>query len=393
MKILIVDDSVTVRDRLRDLLQENGHIVTEVTNGQDAIDYITNQKPDLIFLDLTMEGLSGAETASKIRALDKNESPSIEGWIPIIFLIDHSEEESLSVGIRSGGDDYLLKPFSKIVLNAKLKSMERIHDMRKAIIVQKELVEKINQDLLEEQNVAKHVYDNIVQHGLNKSYDFIKTYIASKSIFNGDIALVARSPSDNYYIMIGDFTGHGLSAALGIIPAAEVFLKLTMKGFTLEQLLMELNDKLNNILPKNIFCAAALLEVDLLRSQLAVWNGWSPDVLCFSKDGELKKRFASTNMPLGSLKKEQFNCKLSFVQLSEGDSIYVYSDGLNETRNLVGNMFGIDGIISSINKSLKAGIDPITNIIQDLTSFRNGIPQQDDLSLIQIIFTQDKLSN
>ena len=388
MKILIVDDSATIRNLLKVILEESGHTVEQATSGTAAIEYFTNKKADLILMDVEMEGMDGYSTAKKIREIEKSDKTKpIEDWIPIVFLSSHSDEQSLSAGIEAGGDDYLFKPFSKVVLNAKLKAMERIYSMRKSIIAKEELVEKMNQELLEEQIVAKSIYDNIVQYGTVTKHEFIKTYVSSKSTFNGDLGLVAHSPSENYYIIMGDFTGHGLSAALGIIPAAELFLKLTIKGFTLEQLLIELNDKLHNILPSNIFCAASVIEVDLVRGQLAVWNGWAPEVLCVSKDGKLKKSFASSNMPLGSLKKEKFKSKLELIDLDKGDKVYIYSDGFTEAKNASGNMFGMEGMKAAIEDSAKSNVSTFDSIIKGVIDFRGDYPQQDDLTLIEISMT------
>lgn len=385
MKILIVDDSATIRNILKTTLQENGHTVEQATSGDQAIELFSNKKPDLILMDVEMEGMDGYETARKIRGIEKSDNNKvIEDWIPIVFLSSHSDDQSLSAGIEAGGDDYLFKPFSTVVLNSKLKAMERIYFMRQAIVAQKELVEKMNQELLEEQIVAKSIYDNIVQYGTVKQHDFIKTYVASKSTFNGDLALVARSSSENYYVIMGDFTGHGLSAALGIIPAAELFLKLTMKGFTLEQLLIELNEKLHNILPSNIFCAASVIEVDLNRGQLSVWNGWAPEVLCVTKDGKLKQSFPSNHMPLGSLKKEKFISKLDVIGLDKGDKVYIYSDGFTEAKNASGDMFGIEGIKAAIENSTKSKESMFDAIINGVHNFRKDYPQQDDLTLIEI---------
>lgn len=384
MKILIVDDSITIRNILKVILEENHHEVVQLTNGQEAVDKFLIIQPELILMDVEMEGLSGYETVAKIRGIEKNNSNTTESWTPIIFLSALTDEKSLAVGIESGGDDYLFKPFSKVVLNAKIKAMDRLGKMQQAILEQKSLVDKINKDLLEEQMVAKHVYDNIVQNGVLQKHDFIKTFVSSKDVFNGDLALVATSPSENYYMIMGDFTGHGLSAALGIIPAAEVFLNLTIKGFTLEQLLIELNNKLNVILPSNIFCAAAVVEVSFERKELSVWNGWAPPVLCFTPNGELKTTFASSNLPLGSIKKQNFNYKLNFVDLAAGDKVYIFSDGFTETKNANGNMFGVEGVIASIGNSLKNNLSSIDHLVEDVLRFRGKLPQQDDLTLIEI---------
>ncbi len=392
MKILIVDDSATIRNILKEILSASGHTVDQVETGTAAVEYFLKNKPDLILLDVEMPGMSGYETAKKIRELDtptanSNQNQSnqiIESWIPIVFLSSHSDDQSLSMGIEAGGDDYIFKPFSQTVLLSKLKAMERIYFMKQAIIAQRKIVEQMNQELLDEQIVAKNIYDNIVQYGTIKQQDFIKTYVSSKGVFNGDLCLVARSPSENYYVIMGDFTGHGLSAALGIIPTAELFLKLTVKGFTLEELLIELNSKLHNILPSNIFCAASVIEVDMNNGKLAVWNGWSPEVLCVSPDGHLKRSFTSTNMPLGATKPEKFNSRLTSIDFNKGDKLFVFSDGFSETQDLNGKMFGIDRIKAIIEDSSKTHFSIFDEIIRQTAEFRGDRPQQDDLTLLEI---------
>ena len=404
MKILIIDDSITIRNILKEILTASGHVVEQAENGNAGIEHFLQNKPDLILLDVEMPGISGYDTAKKIRELEKtinkttdtstinntNEqtdsqaNKAIENWIPIVFLSSHSDDQSLSSGIEAGGDDYLFKPFSETVLLSKLKAMERIYSMKQAIIAQRKIVEQMNQELLEEQIVAKNIYDNIVQYGTIKQQDFIKTYVSSKSVFNGDLSLVARSPSENYYVIMGDFTGHGLSAALGIIPTAELFLKLTIKGFTLEEVLIDLNTKLHNILPSNIFCAASVIEVDMVNGKLAVWNGWSPDVFCVSSDGHLKKSFASTNMPLGALKPEKFNSRLSVIDFNKGDKVFIYSDGFPETLDVNGKMFGVDRMKAIIEDSSKTNVSIFDEIIRQRAEFRGELVQQDDLTLIEI---------
>jgi len=393
MKILIIDDSATIRNILKELLTASGHQVEMADSGNAGIEVFTKNKPDLILLDVEMPGISGYETAKQIRTLEKNLSNEhvsdssnniVENWIPIVFLSSHNDDQSLCTGIEAGADDYLFKPFSETVLIAKLKAMERIYSMKQAIINQKQIVEKMNQELLNEQIVAKNIYDNIIQYGTIKQQDFIKTYVSSKSIFNGDLFLISRSPSENYYVMMGDFTGHGLSAALGIIPTAELFLKLTIRGFTLEEILIELNTKLHNILPSNIFCAASAIEVDLNNGKIGVWNGWSPDVLCATADGHLKKSFSSTNMPLGALKPEKFNSKLTTLDFHKGEKLLIYSDGFSETQDINGKMFGVDRIKSIIEESSNTKYSIFDEIIKQTATFRGNQEQQDDLTLVEI---------
>lgn len=127
MKILVADDSKTTRTLLSASLNKLGHEVIEAENGQKAIDLFKERHPDLIILDVIMEGIDGFECAKMIRGINS------EDWIPIIFLSGAVDDENIARGINAGGDDYLTKPYSEITLFAKIKAMQRIADMRNSL--------------------------------------------------------------------------------------------------------------------------------------------------------------------------------------------------------------------------------------------------------------------
>jgi diguanylate cyclase (GGDEF)-like protein len=127
VKILVADDSKTNLVLITSSLEKLGHIVTPVESGQQAVDAFNMERPDLIILDVVMEGMGGFECARQIRAINS------EDWIPIIFLSASVDDASIAEGIDAGGDDYLTKPFSEITLAAKIKAMQRISDMRQRL--------------------------------------------------------------------------------------------------------------------------------------------------------------------------------------------------------------------------------------------------------------------
>ena len=127
MRILVADDSKTNRSLITNSLVKLGHEVIAAKNGKEAVEEFTQCQPDLIILDVVMEGMSGLECAKKIRSLN------IDAWIPIIFLSGSIDDASIAKGIDAGGDDYLSKPYSETTLAAKIKAMQRISDMRKKL--------------------------------------------------------------------------------------------------------------------------------------------------------------------------------------------------------------------------------------------------------------------
>tara|TARA_R110000782_G_scaffold61114_7_gene126030 strand:- start:2905 stop:3882 length:978 start_codon:yes stop_codon:yes gene_type:complete len=128
MKVLLAEDSLTMMLTASKIIKNSGHEVIPARDGKEALSLYFSENPDLVLLDVEMPKLSGFEVAEKIRA-DKTSK-----WIPIMFLTGFSDDENLSKGIESGGDDYLAKPVSQVVLNAKLNAMQRIYEMQNKLI-------------------------------------------------------------------------------------------------------------------------------------------------------------------------------------------------------------------------------------------------------------------
>ena len=120
-KILIVDDDRDLLEMLNQYFTLKNYTIITAENGMEAIEKI-NMNPDIILLDVNMPGMDGIEVCKRIRDIVS---------CPIIFLTARVEEKDRIMGLLSGGDDYITKPFSLKELDARiiahLKREERIH--------------------------------------------------------------------------------------------------------------------------------------------------------------------------------------------------------------------------------------------------------------------------
>ncbi len=114
--ILVVDDESQIRRVLRATLSTSGYDVVEAKDGQEAIDMVIRERPDLILLDVNMPGMSGLEACSKIRL-------SYEG--PIIMVTVRNSEQDKVVALDAGADDYVVKPFAIGELLARIRAALR----------------------------------------------------------------------------------------------------------------------------------------------------------------------------------------------------------------------------------------------------------------------------
>ncbi|NMP31384.1 diguanylate cyclase [Thalassotalea sp. M1531] len=126
MNILVVDDKKLIRDLVSAMVSEIGHQAYSADGHIQALEVLREQSIDLILMDVEMPEINGFELTSLIRQ-------RISHWFPIIFLSGNDSEDFLSQGIDAGGDDYLTKPVKQVILAAKIKAMERIADMQKAL--------------------------------------------------------------------------------------------------------------------------------------------------------------------------------------------------------------------------------------------------------------------
>lgn len=134
VKVLVVDDEPQARRLLRIALISRGFEITDARSGEEALDSLRQEAPDVILLDLKMPGLGGIETCRQIR--ERSE-------VPIIVVSGEKREMEKVEALESGADDYITKPFRLRELTARLRSAVRrrnVHeDERGAVLRQGEI--------------------------------------------------------------------------------------------------------------------------------------------------------------------------------------------------------------------------------------------------------------
>ncbi|EON94044.1 response regulator receiver protein [Marinobacter lipolyticus SM19] len=373
--ILIADDSDSDRLILKTLLRRLGHDVLDAANGVEAVELFRQASPQLVFLDAMMPQMDGMEAARKIKAL------AGERLVPLIFLTSLTNADALARCLEAGGDDFLTKPYNRVIIEAKINAFNRMRLMHQTISEHRDLIHERNRKLTEEQHIAKRVFDNIAHTGCLDT-DSIRYHASPLSIFNGDILFASPSPAGGIQILIGDFTGHGLPAAVGAMPVAEIFYGMTAKGFSGSDVLREINQKLKRILPAGMFCCAAMIQADFALSQVQIWNGGLPDGWLIRQDGS-RRSLPSSHLPLGVLDATRFDASMTVIQAHPGDTLMFMTDGVLETTSDQGDMFGDRGVVSTLN-ALTDGVHIFDAIIDRVRAFSGGRLDQDDLTLVTL---------
>ncbi|ARU58744.1 MAG: diguanylate cyclase [Pseudomonadales bacterium] len=137
MKVLVVEDSKSVRSLIAAYVEEAGHKAIPCGSGTDALAFIESEPVDLILMDVEMPGLDGYETTRRIRSRNK------EIWFPIVFLSSKYSSSDFVEGVNAGGDAYLAKPVNGPVLQAMVRAMGRIAQAQEQLQAAKLELERV----------------------------------------------------------------------------------------------------------------------------------------------------------------------------------------------------------------------------------------------------------
>jgi two-component system, OmpR family, response regulator MprA len=115
-RVLVIEDDAEIADVLRRFLRQEGHEVRTAADGEEALPAAAEFVPDLVILDLGLPGVDGVEVCRRLRA---------DGDVPILILTARTETEDRVEGLDSGADDYLVKPFERQELLARIRALLR----------------------------------------------------------------------------------------------------------------------------------------------------------------------------------------------------------------------------------------------------------------------------
>jgi DNA-binding response OmpR family regulator/anti-sigma regulatory factor (Ser/Thr protein kinase) len=376
MRILVVDDDTLNRFLLVHMLEQQGYMDTfEAEDGAVAIELAKRINPDLVLLDVVMPEMDGYEVATRLKKL------AGDIYLPIIFITALDDEESLARCLEVGGDDFVAKPFDKVILAAKIRAHARTRLLSKKAYEQNKQLSFYRNAIEREHKIVEHIFANALS--VNKSFTRYLDYCLNPaSDFNGDLFLASESPTGGMYFLIGDFTGHGLASAIGALPVSQAFQTMSKKGLSLMEMAETINQTLLMLLPDDMFFAAAIVEINNTGKQIDIWNGGMPNLLLQDPSGKIVKRFASRHMSLGILESHEFESEVERYEMQFGDRLIAFSDGVVELENEQHKMLGDEGFEKWLNSQPDINVN---GIINKATEYIGLMQRNDDITLV--IFT------
>ena len=375
MKVLIVDDHAYNRELLTYVLEDEGIESLQAFDGQQAIDvFLSNSDIELILMDINMPVMDGIDATRRIKEYASSR------LVTIIFVTALDDPEILVKCLDAGGDDFVPKPINEAILVSRLRAHIRNQEIYKGLKSANDKLRYHQKIMDREHQVVEHIFRNNSE-SVDTVCQNITLYTSPASLFNGDILLSAPSPSGGVYLLVGDFTGHGLSAALGSLPVSSIFYDCAAKQESIAYMAAQMNRRLLKLLPSEMFFCAALVYIDPTGQSMQFWVGGMNDILCKVPGKPSLLKISAQHMPMGILQEDEFNNTIELHQLPPSSRLYIFTDGVNEAKNQKAEEFGLE----TLEKIVLYDDHPIDSVIQAVRKFTRNVEQDDDISIAEVL--------
>ncbi|MEM7498832.1 MAG: SpoIIE family protein phosphatase [Pseudomonadota bacterium] len=380
-RILVVDDSATQRLLLSAHLKGWGFEVSEAANGDEALEALRSDLPDLVLTDWMMPGLDGPGLCRAIRSLPG------DAYIYILLLTSRTGSSAVSDGLASGADDFLMKPVNPVELKARLASGTRVVAMERRLLQQKRETEAALSELQKlyrafEADLAAAAALQRAQlppaHAEVNGCE-IGTFCRFAGHVGGDHVGFFPIGEDAIGLFSIDVSGHGVAASLLAIRLAQYFAPRdpennialtrwpdgTLGARPPREVLAELNERCHTSLEHDIYFTMAYAIVELESGRVELCQAGHSPAAILSPDGTVRFCEAGGGPPVGLFDGAQFES--GELKLHPGERLILYSDGIVEAQ-AAGHperMLGAEGFRALLRP---LGEEPVTALLPRLSA-------------------------
>ncbi len=416
MHFLIIDENQEDRELVKGYLQKgaagngNGVSFEEITTASEAFSILHQRKPDCVLLDYKLPDMDGLQALTLLQQEFNNQ-------LCIIFMTGSGNENIAARAFKAGAYDYIQKPFigpeffttvKNAVAKAKEKEqeekrkqelVEKNRQLREAKMLleerQRELIrmqlqtsinmidiEQENKRKAEEIEAAKRLQLSMLPvHPPKLSNMQMSMYLQTYAEVGGDYYDYLETESGDFYVIIGDATGHGVMAGTVVAVAKSYFHTF---GHQLEpaDLLRQMSDGIRNLKVRNLYMGLTLLRIR--GQEVTVASSGMPPLLRYTAADSsvdihiFKGPFMGSNIA--------FEIQTETFQMKKGDGILLLSDGLIELFNQEHQPMGIEPVRDRFQQSAQHSSEAIIQNMVALKLEWTAGEINDDITLISIKF-------
>lgn len=370
-EILIVDDTPANLRLVSQILTQHGYRVRAVTGGARALESARTAPPNLILLDIRMPEVDGFQVCERLKAWPTTRD------VPVIFMSALDDVQDKVRAFRTGGVDYITKPFQ---IDEVLARVETHLALRK---LQRQLLEA-NRRYERELALAGQVQGSFLRHPLPELPGWeIATWLLPSRETSGDFYDLIPLPEGRWGIAIGDVADKGAGAALFMaLGWSLIRTYLAIHPLQPGRVLEEVNRRILLDTLSDQFVTAFLGVLDPATAALEYANAGHCPALLIREGGEVE-RLKLTGMALGVLEEEKWEQRR--VPFALGDLLVAYTDGVTEARNWRGEMFRTERLQRAAEEAAGRGAAAVLEqILADVHAFTGREPLEDDIALVAL---------
>jgi len=395
VRVLVADDDPIQRDLLQTALSGWGYEVVCVDDGMRAWELLQRgSRFSVLITDWVMPELDGVALCRKVRGQPR------DPYLPIILLTSRERSEDMVEALNSGADAFLTKPFDATRLLAQIRVAERILRLEERLAEQVRELRIANERLESGLSAAAAVQSSLLPEVSPKIHGvgFEWRYQACESL-GGDMFNIFRLDERQVGMYVLDVSGHGASAALQSVTLSHVLTPFDQQGGILKRI-SEKSGRYEVVSPpevaRRLNRAFPLMErsgqfftflygiLDVETRVVRYVKAGHPGPIVSSRLG-VRCLEKGGGIPIGILQDAEYEEER--LALDSGDTLVFYTDGVLETRNALGEFFGLDRTIQSIAGTLGGVTEQLRALQLSLDDFGRGEPRRDDVTFVGLGIT------
>ena len=397
-RILVVDDTPANRDMLSRRLERHGFAVESAEDGETALRLMSRADPpfDLVLLDVMMPGLNGLDV---LKALRGRWDPT---QLPVIMATAKDASHDVVEALELGANDYVTKPLDFPVVMARVRTqlslrsaVEQIRVLEKGLEQRNAELQVANTRMQSDLDAAAKVQAALLPVAGPEVPGYRVGWRFKPSAWlAGDILNVFRLDDRHVGLYLLDVSGHGVAAALLSVtvsrflsPTRDAASLLWWREDTADRYRLEppasVAARLNHRFPfddkTGQYFTLVYGLLDLETHRLRYISAGHPGVIHVARGGP-GKLIEVAGYPIGVGTEAYDECE---VELSPGDRLFIYSDGVPEAMDAADTPFGSDRLLAQLEAAREETLESsLTSLVERIDRWRGGGHVHDDLSVL-----------
>jgi serine phosphatase RsbU (regulator of sigma subunit) len=366
-RIVVIDDNANDLQVTRRFLERRGYDAIPAGSGEEGLQLARQLLPDALIVDYRMPGIDGFEVTRRIKS-----DPELH-TIPVLMLTGSDSAEHVVQGLGAGADDFVTKGSDIEIVVARLNALLRMKAYQ-------DQLRRMNQQMTRDLQIARRVQEALVPPSTFRSggVEIRSAYIPSETLSGDFYDYFVQD--DSMYLFVADVSGHGLPAAILVSLLKSYIHSEAATERSLAEFMTRLNDFLFTVSLPTQFATAALFRMEKGR-QMVYANAAHPPFLLHSRSTGQTTLLEQPSNLLGAMPNMLF--EEHSLNVSPGDTLFVYTDGLTDRVNANGEFYSIDRVAAVLEQSGEADLSTVYDAIySDVSGFLATEEFKDDIAFV-----------